>query len=611
MIEEILLTKLVEASFSKLKKQLATLKKELVSHSYDIQNAISQHLKIVENWSSQITFRDLRDPKEISNTYIDLNLILTPRRLKMSELCSESKSFKDIFQIEESHIVILGQPGAGKTTTMKQISQELLHFEDSVFSKYNFPIIIRLRELSNYRNIDNPLIKKLFNELVLSIDFDGKDNKTLIDHTIEMSTSIFLDSLGVILILDGFDEIQDHSLKRGVIEDIRKLALSLTNSKIILTSRTADYNIKIDNTNEYELDSLSDDQIKLFVFRWLKNQESADRLISLLQKSPFYDTTIRPLTLAHLCAIYERDGQIPERPKSVYKKIINLLLEEWNSQKSVVKNSRYSNFEVDRKFEFLSHLAYFLTVEFGKTNFTKDELARCYELICSNFGLPSKELRMVVDELESHNGLFLQAGYDSYEFAHKSLQEYLTAEYIIRLPNIPKERNILFSLPNELAIAIALSSDATTYFITLFYDRLSHGLDSLDFIHIFISRISIELPNFKTDMRLGMAVLYLFTIYTDKYADISKEEYSSFLESFKKLLLFEPIHNSIRQLVIIKKYEAESKYTYNINFAQYEFDKDYFDKQNNIRFIRKPAENESDKSSDDPKYVYYNSRIME
>lgn len=611
MIKEIILKKLVEYSFGKLTKHLETLKKQLISQPFDIQNAISQHLTMVENWSSQISFRDLKDPKNVSDTYIDLNLNFTPRRIRMSPTSVKSKSFKDIFQKEDSHIIVLGQPGAGKTTTMKRISQELLHEEECVFSKYNFPVVIRLRELNNYRNIDNPLVKKIFNELVLSINFGGKEDKSFIDHIIEISTQIFLDSLGVILILDGFDEIQDQSLKRSVIEDVRKLALSLNNSKIILTSRTADYNVKIDNTNEYEIDSLSDEQINQFVLLWLKDQESADNLILLLRKSPFYDTTIRPLTLAHLCAIYERDGQIPERPKSVYKKIINLLLEEWNAQKSVIKKSRYSNFEVDRKFEFLSHLAYFLTIEFGKTNFTKDELAMCYKLICSNFGLPASELNIVVDELESHNGLFLQAGYDSYEFAHKSIQEYLTAEYVIRLPNIPKERNILFSLPNELAVAIALSSDATTYFVTLFNDRLSQNLDSLDFIHVFISRIAIELPNFRTDLRLGMAALHLFTIYTDKYADISNEEYSSFLESFKKLLLFDPIHNSIRQLIVIKNLESESKYIFDINYAEYEFDKEFYDDHKNIRFIRKVEEEENKRESYYPKYVYYNQDIME
>ena len=495
---------------------------------------------------------------------------------------------------------------------MKRVCQDIMHSEDSQYSNFNFPIVIRLRELNNYRNIDCPLITKIFNELMLSIDFDGKEDKAQIDHTILNSTLVFLEFLGVILIFDGLDEIQDQYLKRSVLEDIRKMSLSLNNSKILLTSRTADYNLKIENTNEYEIDSLSDQQINQFVLRWLNNEDSAQRLMKLLKKSPFYDTAIRPLTLAHLCAIYERDGQIPARPKSVYKKIINLLLEEWNSQKSVIKKSRYSNFEVDRKFEFLSHLAYFLTVEFGKTNFSRDELAMCYKLICSNFGLPANELNLVVDELESHNGLFLQTGYDSFEFAHKSLQEYLTVEYIIRLPNIPKERNILFALPNELAISIALSSDATTYFITLFYDRFNQNLDSLDFIHVFISRISIELPNFKADVRLGMAVLYLFTLYTDKYADVSRDEYQDFLKSFKKLLLFEPIHNSIRQLVVNKQLNEDPKITYEINYAEYEFDSNFYDNHKNIKFVRKVrTDNESVEATYDPDYVYYNRSIME
>ncbi len=41
-----------------------------------------------------------------------------------------------------------------------------------------------------------------------------------------------------------------------------------------------------------------------------------------IKKSPFADTAIRPLTIAHLCAIFERAGRIPDKPKTFYRKIV-------------------------------------------------------------------------------------------------------------------------------------------------------------------------------------------------------------------------------------------------------------------------------------------------
>ncbi|MEZ4676746.1 MAG: hypothetical protein R2932_21225 [Caldilineaceae bacterium] len=174
--------------------------------------------------------------------------------------------------------------------------------------------------------------------------------------------------------------------------------------------------------------------------------------------SPFSDTTIRPLTLAHLCAIYERIGKIPDRPKTVYRKIIDLLLDEWDEQRSVRRISRYANFESDRKFEFLCNLAYELTTTFSKTLFSDKDLLQIYRQIYDNYDLLVNEAQKVVDELESHNGLFVQTGYNLYEFAHKSLQEFLTAEYIVKLPIIPEQSRTLVKLPNELAIAVTISS---------------------------------------------------------------------------------------------------------------------------------------------------------
>ena len=126
-----------------------------------------------------------------------------------------------------------------------------------------------------------------------------------------------------------------------------------------------------------------------------------------------------------------------------------------------------SNFEVDRKSEFLANLAYVLTMSVNGSRYTKSDLVSAYGKMHDNFGLPGKEAAKVANELESHTGLFVQSGYDAFEFSHKSLQEYLTAEFIVRLPSIPEPQRTLLRLPNELAIATAISSQPSLYFLPL------------------------------------------------------------------------------------------------------------------------------------------------
>lgn len=66
--------------------------------------------------------------------------------------------------------------------------------------------------------------------------------------------------------------------------------------------------------------------------------------------------------------------------------------------------------------------------------YRKDDLIWANEKIHEIFGLPREDAAKVAGELESHTGLFVQSAYDIFEYSRKSLQEYLTAEFVVKLP---------------------------------------------------------------------------------------------------------------------------------------------------------------------------------
>ena len=259
-----------------------------------------------------------------------------------------------------------------------------------------------------------------------------------------------------------------------------------------------------------------------------------------LKISPFHDTTIRPLTIAHLCAIYERIGKIPDKPKTVYKKIINLLLEEWDEQRNIRRKSRYAQFEIDRKYEFLCSLSFVLTTLFSSTVFNKHSLLAAYEKIFNDYDLLKQEATIVVDELESHTGLFIQSGYNSYEFAHKSLQEYLTAEYIVKLPSIPDNSTLIHKLPNELAIAVTISSNSSLYFKELVQGVFTKVKLKISFIRTFLNRLLIEKPDFNQSDDLGYSALYLYSLYVFAHIDTDSQQklflFDDLVEQFEEFM---------------------------------------------------------------------------
>jgi hypothetical protein len=197
----------------------------------------------------------------------------------------------------------------------------------------------------------------------------------------------------------------------------------------------------------------------------------------------------------------------------VYKKIVSLLLEDWDQQRSVQRVSAYSDFEVDRKADFLADLAHSLTTSNKTSTFTSEDLRLSYESIYMNYGLQLSEGEAVVNELETHTGLIVQSGAELFEFSHKSLQEYLTAVVIVGLPGIPPNMIELQIMPNELAIATALSSRPSKYFHTLVTQHFSCLKLSFHFVRTFINRLLIERPDFEITDEVGLAILCLYSQY--------------------------------------------------------------------------------------------------
>ena len=316
-----------------------------------------------------------------------------------------------------------------------------------------------------------------------------------------------LNSTNALVILEGFDEVISASKRKSIVSEIRKLCEVLINCRVIITSRTGDFEYHIDQTVQYELSPLTEPQIFEFSKKWLETTAEASYFVSAVGASPYSDTSIRPLTLSHLCAVYKRTGSIPEKPKTLYRKVVLLLVEEWDTQRSVVRLSKYAKFEADRKFEFISRFAY----ELKTSTFSIDLMQETYKSICDEFSLPVNEFRMVTAELENHTGLIVQSGVEQFEFAHKSLQEYLAAEYLVKLPHLPYTKDGLFERPNEIAIAVAISSNPSVYLTELVFFRFPTDTLPDGFASSFIERLILEKPDFKDMDILGIAILKLLS----------------------------------------------------------------------------------------------------
>lgn len=550
---------------------------DIETNKKNVEDKIAVALIQAFNYTKDISFNDLDTPKLIVETFVDPIFFTAQRRTQVLNSDPVRKNMETVFKNCLVNLIILGDLGAGKTTLVKKLCQSIFLKDGTYYKQLNFPILIRLREINGYHSEINSLIffEFILNRLGFVLrEFSKDDIKEKNSYVTNLKKYIcdFLEDINVLLLLDGFDEINDIQVRKILVEDIELISTSFVKSKILVTSRTAEFNYDISNTQTYEIAPLDNSQIDIFINHYIKDLAEATKFKKELLASPYFDTSRKPLALAHLCAIYERYHNLPPKPKSVYKKIVGLYIEEWDSQRRIdrvkkgITASEYNNLSNDRKFEFLTKFAYLLTTEFGSTTiFTENDITKCYNSLFEEFDLPAKQSKLIVKEIEGHSGLILQSSNETFEFSHKSIHEYLTAEYVSRMGTLPRKQGLLVQIPNELAIATSLSSEPNAFMFRLFVKYLKTNAHNIQFINAFLSRLYLEKPDFRIEPILGFTLAYIYSIL--KFGNVNSiKNKTNFLFADDLLTTNELLLKLIRTNVNIKKSIEEFLVFYRVNF---------------------------------------------
>lgn len=512
---EIQIRKVNKAANRKLKTQDYKYFKEnydLEISESDVLHHLKSNYKAAHTWANEINFSTTISSKELNNIFIDIDLHLSPLKTRFdTEEKTRTINSKNLIKDFAKNKIIYGGAGAGKTTLIKKIFKDVSKEKN----QFSFPVVVRFRELNyeikEYNN--SGLFKILIDLLGIKISFPDKfieEFSAEYDYILKNTIIKFFNDSAVLLIADGFDEIPEIKLKKRIEKDFNLLALELNEARFILTSRSNDFQLILPRTDVYEICSLNDIQIKLLIGKWISSKKKSKELFEKIKSSPYYDTTMRPLTLSHLCAIYERKQTIPPKPRYIYDFVLNLLLEAWDQQRSIVRPSDYADFYIEKKKEFLSHLSFWLSFHLSKNIFNGDDIRKCYNKIHKSHNLPTSQAKKVVTELENHTGIFIQTGFNSFQFSHKSLQEFLTAKYLSALPRIP-DIEILNRLPNETAIMVCLSSNPNYYFqeFNKFFKHYNE-----QFWFIFFNRLIEEKPDFTENP--GVIIFFINKIWKNE-----------------------------------------------------------------------------------------------
>jgi predicted NACHT family NTPase len=324
-----------------------------------------------------------------------------------------------------ARLVILGKPGAGKTTFLKHLAV------DWCKGQFQPDLIAVFIELRRVRDEQWKLMDSIREELELE---DLKQLEALLRQ-------------GKLLVLmDGLEEVPTTGLRRDVQSQLRQIVEDYPNNRLILTSRTQIIESVPIGFTSVEVADFSPDQVQQFVQNWFQASGQSDAEVSqqwkrfnhaIGQNLALKELTVTPVLLSLMCLVFHDQGEMPSQMTDLYEKGIRLLLEKWNDAKAIegweVGNVTDYQLSVEQKEALLIEIAAhkFQNPE-NCVLFQQNEIAAqiAESLHLANY----KEGVAVLKAMEAHHGLLIERADEIWSFSHLTFQEHFTVKWLTQLP---------------------------------------------------------------------------------------------------------------------------------------------------------------------------------
>lgn len=311
---------------------------------------------------------------------------------------------------QNQKLLILGDPGYGKTTCLQYVILEYL--KDSLKP---IPIFIRLKHFQENQTL-NRLIKSVA-KLEIEIKKYQKER--------------------FIFLLDGFNEIPASETERFITELLNLLDDHEENSTFILTSRKlpcTDELVDVPSLNwrTCELVELSKKNIYHYINSTLE-KKSVNELISYIEEYNLFNVVEVPLFLDCICRLKKKCLNIPKTKGGIINEII---FQSYITEKALNKVKKnlskcIQNISPGECIELISVIAYQVYDTTGSISFIKQHLSSISKKIETSSPVwDIIELLLKLGLIEKHSVLNNNITNIVYSFKHQIIFEYFIGYYI-------------------------------------------------------------------------------------------------------------------------------------------------------------------------------------
>jgi predicted NACHT family NTPase len=414
----------------------ASLKEQIQFECNQLQSPLAQTQPLLE----QIYILTTLFPQPSNQRWLDVSDFRTGQsELERPNLTRVTEEAVPGIELISQHdkLMILGKPGAGKTTFLQYIA---LQCNQGHYKGDLVPCLIQLRSL-----FTDILEEEEFSLLKIIINLGKRC------YFFEEQTLTLLEEGKFFLLLDGLDEVAESETDT-IFQDVTQFIKKYYKNHIIITSRSGFQKYYFPGFNYVELADFSSSQIKDFVQRWFNamasepaigNKKAAEFLEQLeaSNNQPIRELCVTPILLNLLCSVFQESSSFPTKRAKLYQAGLDILLQRWDQARGIHRDQIYHNLSLVDKIRLLSQIAA-TTFTQEKYFFESSDILPIIENYLRSLPGASPDLETLwlnseaaLKAIEFQHGLLIERAKDVYSFSHLTFQEYLTARKIVLTPD--------------------------------------------------------------------------------------------------------------------------------------------------------------------------------